>query len=63
MLDALPGVYLKEHQLKSLDLIYKLEAKLDDLVLSEASSLDEHRFQHRLIMAGKEIAQAKTVWT
>lgn len=64
ILDTLPTDIL-EKQLKEVDIIYKAESVLGDIVISEAGTVEtETILLHKLIsqQTGKELVQAKTVW-
>ena len=64
ILDTLPTGVL-EKQLQEIDIIYKAESILGDIVTSEAGAEEaETIFLHRLTSheTGKELVQAKTVW-
>ena len=62
LLDALPLDFLKHHELRSLNLTYKLECLLDDLVISQAATSGESSFGHRLVKDGKEVAVGASTW-
>ncbi len=66
MLEVLPLETHQEKSLKRMDLIYKLECKYGDVLLSEAQK-DSHQdfvFQHRIInkLSGKEVALGRSYW-
>lgn len=63
MLDALPGSFFASHRLKTLDIYYKQECVIDDLVSSEVQLREsEHITSHRLHLHGKEVALAICTW-
>ncbi len=62
LLDALPLDFLKNHELSTLNLSYKLECLLDDTVVSQAATADHLSFNHRLLKEGKEVALGFSVW-
>jgi len=63
MLDVLPLDIHKNKSLKRMDIIFKMESKYGDTILSE-SSQDEttNIYNHRVILEGKDIALGRTYW-
>lgn len=62
-LDTLPAEML-EQQLAEVDIIFRAESVLGDVVVSEAGTGEEETIIHRLTSqdTGKELVQAITVW-
>lgn len=62
LLDAIPGTYLQQHELQGLDIFYKSECALDELVSSEVNQPGELSWQHRLVKDGQEVTLAESRW-
>lgn len=64
MLEAVPPHLLQSGQLRSLDILYRLECHWQQEVIAETQQLNEGEFLHRLVLAedGREVASAKTDW-
>lgn len=65
MLDVLPVDIHLEKKLKRLDLIYKLECKYNDIIISNAQKVDHsNQYVHNIIHkeTGKEVALGKSYW-
>ncbi|OKL40951.1 acyl-[acyl-carrier-protein] thioesterase [Pontibacter flavimaris] len=66
-LDTLPLHLLEQKQLQQVDIIFKAESILGDTVVSAAApaGADGHTYLHRLTSqeSGKELVQARTVWS
>ena len=66
MLDILPLDYHKNKSLKRFDIIFKMESRYGDDLVSEAQATenDDHIFLHRIMMkeTGKEIARGRSFW-
>ncbi len=65
VIECLPEVYLREHQLHTLDMIYRAESLWGDQISGKVAQLeDRQHLLHRLerISDGKELAQATTSW-
>lgn len=66
MLDVLPLDIHKNASLQRMDIIFKMESRYNDEIVSEAQvdATNEHSFFHRIAMkeTGKEIALGRTFW-
>ena len=64
MLEAVPPHLLQSGQLRSLDILYRLECHWQQEVIAETQQLNEGEFLHRLVLPedGREVASAKTEW-
>ncbi len=63
MLEAIPSVFLLKNQIKKLDILYRAECRLGEIVSSAVEQIEENIFIHRLSSAdGKELMLAKTEW-
>ena len=64
MLEPMPIDVLNSCQLLQLDISYRAESQLQDIVLAQVQPLDDGAFLHRLLRQsdGKELAVAKTAW-
>lgn len=67
--ETLPADFLATHQLKELDIMFRMESNLGDCirgkaVQEESDQLLHPQFRHSLILtdSGKELIQARTVW-
>lgn len=63
LLDAVPGDFQRQHQIEQLDIFYKMECVLDDVVVAQANPIAPLQWQHRLVKDGKEVALAESRWT
>lgn len=62
MLEALPNAVLKNKKLLDFQIEYRIEARLNDEIVSEVEQLDEVTFLHRLVRDGKALAIGQTTW-
>jgi len=64
MLEALDDQMIVKGKLKVLDILYKMEGRWHDDLVSEVQKLDGHTFLHRLLrnQDGKELALAQSKW-
>jgi len=63
MLEALPSNFLKENNIKNLDILYRAECRLGEKVNSQVQQIDEKTYLHLLSDAnGKELMTARTKW-
>lgn len=62
MLDTLPNQFLKENQLKSLNMRFKEECYMDDEVKILIQKIDEKTFLHVMMKNEKVLAEAKSQW-
>lgn len=64
MLDGIPSDWMKKHQLKEIDIQYKLECGLDEKVRVEFEAIENSICRHRIIRESdqKEVALAQTKW-
>ena len=62
MLEAFPEEHLRERQLNEFKIEYRVEAQLNDQIVSEIQKLDEDVFLHRLRCGDKELAVAQSEW-
>jgi acyl-ACP thioesterase len=66
--ETLPADFLATHQLKELDIMFRMESNLGDRISGKAvqeSEGQQPQFRHSLVLSnsGKELVQARTVWT
>ncbi len=63
MLEALPSDFLLKNQIKNIDILYRAECRLGEIVSSAVEQVEENVFIHRLSSSeGKELMLAKTEW-
>jgi len=62
MLDTLPNEFLKTKQLQSLQMRFKEECYLDDVVKVLIEKFDENTFLHVMLKNDRILAEGKTVW-
>lgn len=64
VVDSFSGDFLKTHQLKELDILYRQESRLGDKIEACSERIEETYFNHQLLneSQGKELAQATTQW-
>jgi medium-chain acyl-[acyl-carrier-protein] hydrolase len=63
MLEAIPSDFLLNNQIKSLDILYRAECRLGEIVTSAVEQVEKNIFIHRLSSSeGKELMLAKTQW-
>jgi len=63
MLEAIPSDFLLKNQIKNLDILYRAECHLDEIVTSAIEQIDKSTIIHRLSStSGKELMLAKTEW-
>jgi acyl-ACP thioesterase len=66
--ETLPADFLMTHQLRQLDIIFRMESNLGDRITGKAAqeSVSGHpQFRHSLVLtdSGKELIQAATIWS
>lgn len=64
VIESLPAEILKEKQLASIDIMYRMETLWKNEITARAESLENQNFAHQLIRQSdqKELAQAFTEW-
>ena len=63
MLEAIPSDFLLKYKIKHLDILYRAECRLGEIVTSAIEEVEENVFIHRLSSSeGKELMLAKTIW-
>lgn len=63
MLEAIPSEFLLNNQIKKIDVLYRAECRLGEIVTSAVQQIEENIFIHRLSSSkGKELMLAKTKW-
>lgn len=64
MLEALPDNCLVNGTIKQLDIMYRMEAKWKERIVSEVQQLEENTYLHRLkrLEDGKELALGRSTW-
>jgi acyl-ACP thioesterase len=63
MLETIPSSFLLENKIKNIDILYRAECRIGEIVKSEVEQIDKNVFIHRLSSSeGKELMLAKTEW-
>ena len=63
MLEAIPSDFLEKNKIKTIDILYRAECRLGEIVSSAVEQIEENIFIHRLSSSeGKELMLAKTKW-
>ncbi|OJJ14637.1 hypothetical protein BKI52_42170 [marine bacterium AO1-C] len=64
VIESLPEEVLKNKQLASVDIMYRMETVWKDEIIGKAESTDDQSFVHQLVRQSdqKELAQAATTW-
>jgi medium-chain acyl-[acyl-carrier-protein] hydrolase len=62
LLDAMPDEYLRDKDIRRLNVIFKAEAVYGDKVKVEIQQLDERNFLHQLRKGEEILTQAHSVW-
>ncbi|WP_448518983.1 acyl-[acyl-carrier-protein] thioesterase [Rhodoflexus sp.] len=68
LIETLPGDFLTQYQLKSLDIMFRMESNLGHTIEGRAvreTESENPQFRHSLLLAdtGKELIQARTIWS
>jgi len=62
MLDTLPNEFLKNNQLKSLNMRFKEECYLNDQLKVQVQKVEDKIFYHRITKEEKILVEGKTIW-
>jgi len=63
MLEAIPSDFLLNNKIKNIDILYRAECRLGEIVTSAVQKVEGNIFIHRLSSSeGKELMLAKTMW-
>lgn len=62
LLDSVPSDFLRDHFPSRLLIHYKLEAQLEDKLVSETQGIEPGRYRHRLLRDGSVLAEGESVW-
>lgn len=61
-IEALPESFLRNHRLKTIELAFKAECGMGELIHSQAKQVEEKVFLHQLTQGDTQLTLAKTVW-
>ncbi len=62
LLDSVPASFLRDHFPSKLLIHYKLEAQLEDELVSETKEISAELYRHRLVRDGQVLAEGESSW-